>query len=72
MKRIFSTPITTPIWRKSKRSYANNACVEVAVLGHAVGVRDSKVDPAVGAIVPFETAAWAGFVAEIKSGRFDG
>jgi hypothetical protein len=33
---------STARWRKSSRSDATNTCVEVALAGAAVGVRDSK------------------------------
>ncbi|WP_443060773.1 DUF397 domain-containing protein [Streptomyces sp. NBC_00448] len=57
-------------WRKS--SYSNDsggACVEVAPLAHAVGVRDSK-DKAGPALVvtPVE---WASFVDLVCSGAVD-
>lgn len=34
--------LSTARWRKSSRSSASNTCVEVAFVGPAVGLRDSK------------------------------
>jgi hypothetical protein len=54
-------------WFKSSRSAVNGACVEVAVVGKAVGVRDSKtVD---GPILEFRSEAWAAFVTAVRDGR---
>jgi hypothetical protein len=57
-------------WRKSSYSgQAGGECVEVAVdVVGVVPVRDSK-DPQ-GAALLFPAEAWAGFVAEVKAGRF--
>lgn len=50
-------------WRKSSRSGDTN-CVEVAVTGPAVLVRDSK-DPA-GGVLEFSPASWAGFIRSLR------
>jgi hypothetical protein len=57
------------VWRKSTRSDAQNACVEVAYLTSAIAVRDSK-DPSGPALV-FAPDQWAAFVAAAKAGEFD-
>jgi Domain of unknown function (DUF397) len=55
-------------WRKS--SYSNmNGCVEVAFLGRAVAVRDSK--DAEGPILWFDAEEWAAFLGGVRDGEFD-
>jgi hypothetical protein len=57
-------------WRKSVRSgpYSDN-CVEVAFVGDAIAVRDSK-DPT-GPVLVFTPGEWDAFVAGAKDGEFD-
>jgi hypothetical protein len=55
-------------WRKSSRSLVNN-CVEVADLGTAVGVRDSKAE--CGPELLFDTDAWRMFVEAVQRRSFD-
>ena len=56
-------------WRKSARSVANGACVEVAPATGTIIVRDS-VNPA-GAMISYSTQSWQAFLAGAKAGRFD-
>ncbi len=52
-------------WRKSSYSMSNGHCVETAGLaGGRIGVRDSKAE---GTMLRFEPAAWAAFVAELRT-----
>lgn len=57
-------------WRKSRYSSGNGGnCVEVALVGDTVAVRDSK-DPN-GPVLTFTRAEWAAFLAGAKDGEFD-
>lgn len=55
-------------WRKSTAS-ATSECVEVAVHGGTVFVRDSK--QRAEAILTFTTSEWAAFISCVKSGQVD-
>ena len=57
--------LSTATWRRSSRSTATANCVEVAVAGPAVGIRDSK-DPD-GPVLVLPGAAWTHFVTAIRS-----
>jgi hypothetical protein len=57
------------LWRKSARSVANGACVEVAPATGTIVVRDS-VNPA-GAMISYPTQTWQAFLADAKTGTFD-
>jgi Domain of unknown function (DUF397) len=54
-------------WRRSSRC-ANNACVEVAKIGEAYLVRNSK-DPQ-GAVLSFSEGEWKAFAAGVAAGDF--
>lgn len=57
-------------WFKSSFSgTGGSACVEVALLGDGVAVRDSK-DPA-GPMLRFTPAQWLAFLAGARTGEFD-
>ncbi len=60
---------TTAAWRKSTRSNALSACVEMASLRGGIAVRDSK-DPA-GPALRFTAAEWSAFTSGIHAGEFD-
>ena len=64
------TDLSHAAWRKARRSQHNGGCVEVAPnLKEVVAVRDSK-RPEGGAHV-VARAAFAAFLEDVKSGRFD-
>jgi hypothetical protein len=50
-------------WRKSSRSNAANACVEVAIQPQAVAVRDSKNTS--GPTLAFPISGWDAFRADL-------
>jgi hypothetical protein len=56
-------------WRKSLRSIANGACVEVAPATGTIVVRDS-VSPA-GPVIRYSSRVWQAFIADAKTGTFD-
>ncbi len=55
-------------WQKSGHSGDGN-CVEVAFVGGAVGVRDSKDRS--GPMLTFTPAEWRAFAAGVRDGQFD-
>jgi hypothetical protein len=55
-------------WRRSTLC-ATGSCVEVAIAGHHVAVRDSKREH--GPVLQFEREAWEDFLAGVRSGEFD-
>jgi hypothetical protein len=54
-------------WRKSTRSGTSN-CVEVAVVGGQVAIRDSK--DRCGPVLIFSASEWEAFVGGVKRGEF--
>ena len=64
------TDLSQAVWRKARRSHQNGGCVEVAAnLPDVVAVRDSK-RPEGGAHI-VGRAAFAVFLADARSGRYD-
>lgn len=56
-----------PAWRKSSYSSGTGNCVEVAVAGARVRVRDSK-QHGHGPVLEFSPAEWAAFLRLAKTG----
>jgi hypothetical protein len=61
--------LTSARWRKSTRSSGSGNCVEIAEIGDAVAVRDSK-NPG-GPVLIFAPDEWRAFVGGVKGGEFD-
>jgi hypothetical protein len=57
------------VWVKSGLSFANGNCVEIADLGGAIGVRNSR-DPD-GPVLRFSIQEWQAFVGGARNGDFD-
>jgi hypothetical protein len=57
-------------WRKSTRSNAEGACVEVRRYGVAVQVRDTKQRGA-GPVLDISPVAWAAFITAVKDNDFN-
>ena len=58
-------------WRKSSRTNGGGAaCVMVARVPGAAGVKDSKLGEA-SPVLPFTADAWASFMWNVKVGTFD-
>jgi Domain of unknown function (DUF397) len=58
------------VWRRStKCDNSSGNCVEVATLGNATAIRDSKdVD---GAVLVWARNEWTAFIDGVKAGEFD-
>ena len=56
-------------WRKSSLS-TTNGCVEVALVGDRIAVRDSKQEGR-GPVLEFTAIEWAAFLGGVRGGEFD-
>jgi hypothetical protein len=65
---MFAPDLSTVRWRKSSRSTDTSNCVEVALTGRAVAVRDSKHPTGVAVIVT--PRAWTAFTTALRDGEF--
>lgn len=66
---MISDDLSRAMWRKSSYSHVNSDCVEVAEVGHAVAVRDSKDSEGPKLFVSFR--GWANLLGAVKSGAHD-
>jgi hypothetical protein len=56
-------------WQKSSKSGPDGQCVQVAIVGDLVHVRNSK--NTTGPVVMFTLPEWGAFVAGVKENEFD-
>ena len=61
--------LSTAEWIKSSQSGGNDSCVEVAFVGEAIAVRDSK-NPT-GPTLIYTRDEWDAFLAGVRDGEFD-
>jgi hypothetical protein len=64
-----SPDLTKAQWRKSSLSGNGANCVEVAIVGDAIAVRDSK-NPT-GAVLTFTLSEWNAFLGGVKRDEFN-
>lgn len=57
------------VWRKSTRSDAEKACVEIADLNGTIGIRDSKHPD--GGFLALTPGQWRGLLNGIRAGACD-
>ena len=69
MNRRQTPDAARAMWRKSSYSNAGNQCVEVAQIGAAVAVRDSK-NPG-GGHLTLDAAGWKALLDRVKHGDCD-
>lgn len=69
MTQADSAVLASAQWRKSSYSTGGNQCVEVAHLGAAVAVRDSK-NPDAGYLA-FGAGEWRAFLDDARRGSYD-
>ena len=60
--------LSSPEWRRSSHCAADS-CVEVAIVGDHVAVRNSK--DIHGQILLFDKEVWGDFLVDIREGAFD-
>jgi hypothetical protein len=68
-KPMSNRPQDGLLWRKSRASGGTN-CVEVAVAGGQIYVRDSKEAPT-GATLAFSAPEWTAFLTGVRDGEFN-
>lgn len=76
MLLVMSTKITLTApelaslaWRKAQASTNNGSCVEIAIAGRNIALRDSK-DPG-GPVLVYTSAEWNAFLDGARKGEFD-
>lgn len=68
---MLAPDFTQAHWKKSSRSHGGGgACVMVAHVPEATGVKDSKLGSA-SPVLPFTTSTWSAFLSDVKTGKHD-
>lgn len=65
---VHTTDLSRATWRTSSYSGTNGQCVEVAVVGNRIAVRDSKDRS--GPVLVFTQSEWRAFLAGARDGEF--